>query len=620
MSGFDFIPDGKPVEEPEAGADTAYQKIPSTAGETLGEQAGSTLRSLGRATGRGFYQGSDIFSQMLAGAGQTETAPAAAAPFSDAPQAPAPGSLPSPMLPHDVYQERYAPLGDDGKPVSLGEGPLPEAVAKSIGEAKREEIERNNVAARFSNAHNWATNFAVDSLGFMLDPLRAATAFVPGIGEEAIMARLGSGLVARTLSRLSAGAASGALAMAPVTGLQYGLGREEASDYGLREALLDTAMGAGLNALVHAGVAGPIKDLVGWYKGKPPEPPPPPGGFAPAPQPPVAPPLSPEQTIPQPTIQEAATAPESPPSPFRTTVEINGVRTVIEADTVADFERQAAALRARGAAAAPEIAAETQAAGPAASTLTLDADAAMAVEQARLPPGWLIVKDQDENFNLIDPSGIVDTSGGHPHGFAEIAIEAEDEMRAAAAPIVNADAQTQHAAISSAVAELVDGRPVNVSPIFEGLPEPTPPPGAPPLTNHMAAYEANRARVARATQEEAEAIAAGRPTPAEVSAQQAAIIRDGFVPGVPPEELKQATADIYSPPEPEKVEAPKPAPAPAAGEAAAPALPRVTPQVPMPEGTKYVLPSFVTAPYRRPAVEGAAEAAPEAAEEGPDEK
>ncbi len=545
MSGFDIVPDGKPVEEPELAADKAYEGIPATGGKMLGEQAGSAIRSLGRVAEQGFYQGSGIFPQMLAGMGAED------ARFGEGP---APGSLPTPMLEHDAYQERYAPTGNDGKPASLGEGPLPEAVAKLIGEAKKEEIERDNITARYENAHSWPTNFAMNQLGFMLDPLRAAAAFIPGIGEEALIARLGAGIVGRTAARLGAGAASGAAVMGPISALQYGLGREEASDYGLREALLDTAMGASFGAITHAGISGPIKDLWRWHKGAPIVPPPvPPGGFPPSPdefqwrvpaqeiaRQSFAPPQPGEfETAPQPPvlpeirIVDRATSgpfalpepPRAPPSPFRTTVEINGVRTVIEAADLPDFERQFAELRAS----------------------------------------------------------------------------------AAAAPIVEADAETQHAAISTGVAQLADGRPVDTEAFFPPVPPAEPAPGAPPLRDYGAEYEANKAR-ALPPEIEAEPpiiqdlyrvlAGASEKTPAEIATGEAQIHRDGFVSGVPPEELKQATTDIYSPPEPEKVEAPKPAPA---TETAAKPAGRPTPQVTEPpEGTKYVLPSFVTAPYRRP--------------------
>jgi N12 class adenine-specific DNA methylase len=724
MSGFDIIPDGKPVEDPEAAADIAYQDIPSTAGESIGEQVGSTLRSAGRVATQGLYRGSGILPQMLYG--MTREQEEAAAPFGTTDQMPPPGSEPTPMLPHEEYQQRYAPLGNDGKPVSLGDGPLPEAVAKLIGEAKREEIERDNVTARFENAHSWPTNFAVGSLGFMLDPLRAATIFVPGIGEEAIMARTGAGIIGRTVARLGAGAASGALAMAPVAALQYGLGQEEASDYGLREALLDTAMGAGLAALTHAGITGPIKDL--WHVARAPAPPPaPPGGGAPpggappggAPPPPpsgapppivaaVRQPVIPAGTGPVADlvrenvarsyatatrlnivgnieglaaegktasqiaealgprldqvravarangdserqaaaqfVREArialgipsmdnmtefnawknarqgapATTPPAPePAPparsFRTTIEINGQRTVIESNDVADFERQAAEWRASMTAGGPPLpAAETVPLTPeqeqvkayllaqghsekvstemairrspaAESTTTRmwqpDAEAQEIGEKRGIPTRGVT---EEEFFEEYARQSGVESIGGqipffhNPENEAafiaaqeRLGITFEDEIRkaAAAAPIVHADAQTQHAAISASVAELADGRPVDTEAFF-----PTPDGRA--------------------------------PTPAEIAAKQAEMRRDGFVAGVPPEELREATAEIYGPPEPE-AEAAKPPPPPAPpeppegeaeGKAKAPPKPKApTPQVmEPPAGTKYVLPSFVT--------------------------
>ena len=117
-----------------------------------------------------------------------------------------------------------------------------------------------NILGRFEKAHNTLTNFGAGLVGFMLDPLRAATAFVPGIGEEAILARLGTGIVARTAARLGAGAITGAVAQAPLSALEYGLGQQEASDYDLRSAMRDILFGAAGNAIFHvgAGLAGDV--------------------------------------------------------------------------------------------------------------------------------------------------------------------------------------------------------------------------------------------------------------------------------------------------------------------------------------------------------------------------
>lgn len=263
---FDIIPDGKPIEEPEEAAAAEYPKMPATAGQVLGEEAASTFRQVSSVAAQGAYQGSGLLPQVLYGLGRNADA---IDPMTAGQEAmPPPGSLPSPMVPPDEFNKKYAPLGNDGKLVSLGDKPMPDAIAKLIGEAKTEEIERGNVLGRYQNAHGWPTNFAVSAAGFMLDPLRAATAFVPGIGEEAILARLGVGALARTGARVIAGGAAGALAMAPVAALEYGLGQYEMSDYSLRDAFRDVAFGAAGNAIIHAGITGPMGDLLRYRRGE----------------------------------------------------------------------------------------------------------------------------------------------------------------------------------------------------------------------------------------------------------------------------------------------------------------------------------------------------------------
>lgn len=469
MADFDIMPDGAPPEEPEMSAETAYQNIPAPVGQFLGTQIGSTVRQIGRVAQQGMYEGSSGISQWLRSA--LVTTPEVET--NGVPTAPTAGSVPSPMLTPEEYNARYAPNGPDGKPVSLGSGPMPEGVAKLVGDAKREEVERENVAARYENAHSWPTNFAAGTLGFMLDPLRAATAFVPGIGEEAILARLGGGFAARLGARVVAGATAGAAAQAPLSALEYGLGQQEASDYGLRDAFRDIAFAAAGNAILHTGI-GTAGELL---RGRP--------------------------------------------------------------------------------AAAPEASAE------------------------------------------------------EPLGFRE------------AAPIMAADAQTQHAALSRAVSELADGRPIQVDPFF---PAPRRPPdlidmlmdrgGVRDAGGELAAMDLNRpqkgrwgilSRAGGMPLDEARTIAEeegylppgsdindlleairetsqgrpvfrpgealdwqeyranerrggfqeggffdpnamfAKPSPAEIAAQQRALYHDGFAPGVSDADLRMANAEIYEP-------------------------------------------------------------------------
>jgi hypothetical protein len=242
----DFINTGTPFETPLAAAEEEYAAPPAGLGQALGEEAASTIQQVRRVSEQGAYEGSGFLAQFLYGQAFGEAGAAGV-------DVPAPGTAPTPIISHDEYQKRYAPNGPDGKPVSLGDGPMPEAVAQLVGEAKRDELERDAVLSRFQNSHGLVANLGEGAIGFMLDPLRAATAFVPGLGEEAVAARLGGGLLARVAGRVAAGAAGGAAAQAPVAALEWGLGQDEASDYGIRDALRDVAFGAAGNAIVHAG-------------------------------------------------------------------------------------------------------------------------------------------------------------------------------------------------------------------------------------------------------------------------------------------------------------------------------------------------------------------------------
>jgi len=92
--------------------------------------------------------------------------------------------------------------------------------------------------------------------------------------------------------------------------------------------------------------------------------------------------------------------------------------------------------------------------------------------------------------------------------------------------------------MSSAVAEIADGRPVDVEPMFQlKTPEPIegfkflPPPPRPYRPGELEARQQ-----------------AQGPAPSDVAAQQRELYHDGFAPGVPGSELRETSADIYAPP------------------------------------------------------------------------
>src|SRR5260221_2550569 len=233
----DLIADGQPFETPLAGAMPGYAATPPSVGSALGAMFGesSTVGYIARA-----YQRSRYYPSHPEGELGLELPP----------------EIASPTLTPEEYNAKYAPLGADGKRVSLVGRPMPEGAAQLVGKAKADEIERHGIIARFSAAHSFPVNFGVGMTAFLLDPLNAATAFIPGIGEEAVLARLGGGLAARMTARVVSGGTAGAAGQAPLSAIRYGLGQQEASDYSVRDAFRDMLFAAAGNAVIHAGFGG----------------------------------------------------------------------------------------------------------------------------------------------------------------------------------------------------------------------------------------------------------------------------------------------------------------------------------------------------------------------------
>ncbi len=239
----DIVSDGQPFETPLSAANEDYARISPSFGRAFGAMygEGSPTLALSRASERGQYAGSSWLDQWVSGAGTAELGEAGI-PVDLTPKQ-------SPMLSAADANKRYAPPG-----TTITDQPMPEAIAQLVGKEKAAEQQRENVLARFSAAHSWPVNLGMGAAAFILDPLNAGTTLIPGVGEEAITARLGTGLIARTAGRAVAGAATGAVAQAPLSTLHYGLGREEASDYDLRAAFRDMAFSAAGGAVLHAGL------------------------------------------------------------------------------------------------------------------------------------------------------------------------------------------------------------------------------------------------------------------------------------------------------------------------------------------------------------------------------
>jgi hypothetical protein len=167
----------------------------------------------------------------------------------------------SPTLEPAEYNRLYAPEG-----ASLGDKPMSESLAKILGKEKYDQLRRESVLARY-NAENPVKGFATETLASFADPLNLSTLVLPGIAGEALAARLGGGILARTGARAITGAATGAIQQAPLSALRYGLSQDEFADYSLHDAFRDIAFGAAGAAVINAGVVGGVSEFLRWRRG-----------------------------------------------------------------------------------------------------------------------------------------------------------------------------------------------------------------------------------------------------------------------------------------------------------------------------------------------------------------
>lgn len=250
----DIPADGQPFENPVGAAAESYAMTPPSFGEGFAAMfhESSLTEPLARWLERGAAGQSGVSGYL---ARSMLTSSAAEGGFSPEEMGldRYGNALPSPQVTAEQAQERFAPVGPDGKRVPLFDQPLPENLARVIGKAKEDEIAREGVLARFTAAQSGPATFATGVAATMLDPLNVATMLIPGPGEGAIAARLGTGLAARIAARGIAGAAGATLGQAPAVALRYGLGREEGSDYGLRDAFRDLLYNAAGGAILQAG-------------------------------------------------------------------------------------------------------------------------------------------------------------------------------------------------------------------------------------------------------------------------------------------------------------------------------------------------------------------------------
>lgn len=242
-------------EEPESVARLPYRaRFGREFGAVAGRAIDEGIGALARGAERGAYAGSSTLDRALPYMGMGEAGGMAA--MLGTMDVPKP--IETPLLSADEVNKRYAPVGPDGKPQKITDAPMREGLARLLGEQKRKEIERDSIINRFAAQAPWYTQLGTFLTAPLADPLNLATAFIPGIGEEAILSRMaaagfGRGFVARTIARAGAGATAGLAGQAPLSVLRYGMSAEEFGDYDLRSAFRDMMFGAAGAAALQAG-------------------------------------------------------------------------------------------------------------------------------------------------------------------------------------------------------------------------------------------------------------------------------------------------------------------------------------------------------------------------------
>jgi hypothetical protein len=191
-----------------------------------------------------------------------------------------------PLLSAEEANARYGFEGPDGKPVKIADEPMPDDVARELGARAKEKATRQSIIARWNAVHSYESpdiGLSGSNLGFLamdripspygfltqlLTPDTAAMAFIPGVGEEALLARLGTGFAARTTAKAISGAttftmASGAMMAADKLLPDW---RGERADLSLREAMHELYMSAATGAIMHAAINPAIG--AAWTQGK----------------------------------------------------------------------------------------------------------------------------------------------------------------------------------------------------------------------------------------------------------------------------------------------------------------------------------------------------------------
>lgn len=168
----------------------------------------------------------------------------------------------SPMVAPDDAKQRVKDAGLEGQ-IPLGQYPngLRSDTLQILIDANTAKMRRQTI---MQQADGWAPQLGGMLVGSIVDPINVASAFIPVVGEvryAQLLARAGSAL-GRAGVRVGVGAVEGAVGAAVVEPLIYAGQQQWRNDYDAYDSLLNIAGGAAFGSLLHAG-AGLAKDAFG---------------------------------------------------------------------------------------------------------------------------------------------------------------------------------------------------------------------------------------------------------------------------------------------------------------------------------------------------------------------
>lgn len=229
-----IITDGLPISR-----NSALDEYSASLGESLKATADETLV---RSPGISAYRATELFN-----AEQDDTAK---------------------RLSQDEARQKSEALGLKLEFPATG---ITETAANILIQRKQDEIRRNDIMARGPQGFGAGVAKIGTALGAsLLDPLNVAAAFVPVVGEARyakLLADAGS-TAARVLPRAAVGFAEGVVGTAALEPIVYGAAKYEQADFGMADAALDVLFGGVFGAGLHA-VGGSAADLYRGFKGAP---------------------------------------------------------------------------------------------------------------------------------------------------------------------------------------------------------------------------------------------------------------------------------------------------------------------------------------------------------------